>query len=80
MADKRVYVCTALTGGTSGALDALPYNSLQDGELSFTITDDYIYVHIFDATSSVSESSPDVVAPDDVGSNTGRWLLRPCYS
>ena len=76
MADKRVYVCTTLTGGTSGALDALPYNSLQDGELSFTITDDYIYVHIFDDTSSASESSPDVIAPDDVGSNTGRWLLR----
>jgi len=76
MADKRVYICTALTGGTSGALDALPYNSLQDGELAFTITSSYTYVHIFDATSSSSESSPDVIAPDDVGSNTGRWLLR----
>jgi len=76
MADKRVYSCVALTGGASGALDALPYNSLQDGELAFTVTDDYIYVHVFDASSSSSESSPDVIAPDDVGSNTGRWLLR----
>jgi len=74
--DKRVYACTSLTGGASGALDALPYNSLQDGELAFTVTDDYIYVHIFDASSSSSESSPDVIAPDDIGSNTGRWLLR----
>ena len=74
--DKRVYACTALTGGASGALDALPYNSLQDGELAFTVTDDYIYVHVFDASSSSSESSPDVIAPDDIGSNTGRWLLR----
>ena len=73
---KTVYVCTALTGGTSGALDFLPYNSLQDGELAFTITDDYVYIHIFDASSSSSESSPDVIAPDDIGSNTGRWLLR----
>ena len=76
MADKRVYSCVMLTGGASGALDALPYNSLQDGELAFTVTDDYIYVHVFDASSSSSESSPDVIAPDDVGSNTGRWLLR----
>ena len=76
MADKRVYVCTALTGGASGALDALGYSSLQDGELAFTVTDDYIYVHIFDSSSSASESSPDVIAPDDVGTNTGRWLLR----
>jgi len=76
MADKRVYSCVALTGGASGALDALPYNSLQDGELAFTVTDDYIYVHVFDASSSSSESSPDVITPDDVGSNTGRWLLR----
>jgi len=74
--DKRVYACTSLIGGASGALDALPYNSIQDGELAFTVTDDYIYVHIFDASSSSSESSPDVIAPDDIGSNTGRWLLR----
>ena len=73
---KNVYVKSVLTGGGSDALDGIPYNSIQDGEFCFTLyKNQRFFVHYFDASSSASESVPDVIAPDDVGSNYGRWLL-----
>jgi len=73
---KKVYVKSTLTGGGSDALDGIPYSSIQDGEFCFTLyKNQRFFVHYFDASSSASESVPDVIAPDDVGSNNGRWLL-----
>jgi len=73
---KTVYVKSVLTGGGSDALDGIPYNSIQDGEFCFTLyKNQRFFVHYFDSSSSASESVPDVIAPDDVGSNYGRWLL-----
>ena len=73
---KKVYVKNTLTGGGSDALDGIPYSSIQDGEFCFTLyKNQRFFVHYFDASSSASESVPDVIAPDDVGSNNGRWLL-----
>jgi len=73
---KKVYVKSVLTGGGSDALDGISYSAIQDGEFCFTLyKNQRFFVHYYDASSSASESVPDVIAPDDVGSNNGRWLL-----
>jgi hypothetical protein len=68
---------TALTGGGAGALDAIPYTSCVDGQVAVVgTTDDKLYIYVFNSISATAESSPSVIAPDDVGANTGRWLLQ----
>lgn len=73
---NRVFAFTGITGGAAGDLDDLRYAHISNGDIGVVITSaDEVYVYSFDSTSSASESDPDVIAPDDVGSNTGRWLL-----
>jgi len=69
-------VRTALTGGGSDALDGIPYNDCNDGDFTITIVGGKVYIHEFDASSTDSEVVPQVIAPDDVGSNLGRWILK----
>jgi len=74
--DAYIWGATALIGGAAGALDAHAYAEIQDGDPCITpVKGDKVYHHIFDSSSSAAESSPDVIAPDDVGENPGRWIL-----
>jgi len=80
------YGCTALTGGGTGALDALDITAsgapnsddLADGDSAIvtvisgtTVT---VYEYIFDADGTDAESSPNVIRPDDYSSG-GVWRL-----
>ena len=75
----NMYCAKALTGGAAGALDLIAYADLSDQDMSLTIiltgAAAVLYVHAFDASSALAESSPDVIAPDDVAANNGRWIL-----
>ena len=69
------YGATSLIGSGTGAVDAIASAGLATGDACYTITSAGVYVHRYDSTSSATESSPDVIAPDDVGGN-GRWVLK----
>ena len=75
----NMYCAKALIGGAAGALDLIAYADLADQDMALTIiltgAAAVLYVHAFDASSALDESSPDVVAPDDVAANNGRWIL-----
>jgi len=76
---KKMYFAKALLGGAEGALDTIEYANLADQDTALTViltgAAGVFYVHAFDASSALDESSPDVIAPDDVSTNTGRWIL-----
>ena len=77
---SNFYPATALTGGGAGALDAVDGAGLADGDVAFVgllghaTYGNALLVYMLDADSAASESSPDVIAPDD---NAGdkRWVL-----
>jgi len=72
---SKVFSKTALTG--TGGLDTIAAASLSDGAIGMVgTTAGIVYWYIYEDSSSASESSPSVIAPDDVGANTGRWLLK----
>jgi len=74
---KYFYGATSLTGGGTGALDAISNEDLQDNDGAVVITDgDGSYVYTYDAESSAAEDSPNVIAPDDIGGGNGRWILE----
>ena len=80
------YGCTSLTGGGSGALDALDItgasapnaSSLADGDTAIVATISgttvTFYYYVYDADGTTAESSPGVIRPDDY-SSAGNWLL-----
>jgi hypothetical protein len=76
---SKIYAATALTGGAAGALDAIADASLadKDGAVVF-VQNGYVYYYVYDSSSTASESSPDVITPDDV-SGDGRWILTDAY-
>lgn len=75
------YGCTSLTGGGDGALDALTSADLQDGDGFVVITDgDGVLTYHYDASSFAAESSPGVIAPNDIGANPGRFILQNQHS
>lgn len=77
------YGATSLIGGGTGALDNLvdangdPIggDGLNDGDGAVVITSSGLFVYYLDATSGLSESSPDVIAPD-VTPGAKRWILQ----
>jgi hypothetical protein len=72
---SKTFSKTALTG--TGGLDTVLYADLADGDIGMVGTiAGIIYWYVFEDSSSTAESSPSVIAPDDVGANTGRWLLK----
>lgn len=80
------YGCTALTGGGSGALDALDItgastpnaDNLAEGDTAIVPTISgstvLVYRYIFDASGTDAESSPTIIRPDDY-STAGVWRL-----
>lgn len=75
-----VYVdwCSSLTGGGTGALDAIDGEDLEDGYAAIVIdaTNGKFYVYYLDADSGATESSPDVITPD-LNAGDKRWILIP---
>jgi hypothetical protein len=72
---SKVFAKTALTG--AGGLDTVLYDDISDGDIGMVGTvAGVIYWYIFEASSATAESSPSVIAPDDIGANNGRWLLK----
>jgi len=79
MAAIKVFGAKGLVTGAEGMLDAIDYADLSDQDMALTViltgAAAVFYVHAFDASSALDESSPDVIAPDNVSTNTGRWIL-----
>jgi len=69
------YWASALTGGGTGAVDKIPTADLSDkcGVIAILLTGTYVY-HV-DDDSGAAESSPWVIAPDDVGAGNLRLIL-----
>lgn len=68
---------TALTGGGSGALDAIPWGECVDNELAVVeMGGGLLAFYRFDKDSTAAESAPSCIKPDNAGANPGRWLQR----
>ena len=75
---SKVYPAVALTGGGTGALDAIDGNDLSDGDVGIVTTSTHTYIYSLDAASSEAEASPTIIAPDNNGGSAPtakRWLL-----
>lgn len=75
-----VYKKTALTGGTSDALDGIDGAELNDGDICWVYLtdgegDEYVSEYRLDSDSGESESSPNIIAPDD-NPGSKRWILQ----
>lgn len=81
----------ALTGGVTGALDAIPCNdvngdgtttdALATGDRAMGDSGGKAYFYVYDATSTAAESSPEIIVPDnraDCGS-AGAWIRSEPY-
>ena len=76
MATYRRY---GLTGGASGALDALDGTNLTSADAAITLgTDDKLYIHKLNPSSGAAESSPDIISPNTNAGNK-RWILCQIY-
>ena len=74
-ATNKMYGRIALTGGTS-SVDNILYADLSDNDMCMVITTgNLFYLYRFESSSADAESSPDIIEPNDVGANNGRWLL-----
>lgn len=65
---------SALTGGASGALDAIDGNDLAGGDAAIVVLATGVYHYKLDGSSSLSENSPYVIVPDS-NPGTKRWIL-----
>lgn len=63
-----------LTGGGVGALDNIDGNALVEGDAAFAVTGTLTRIYRLNATSGVTEDSPDIIAPD-TNAGTKRWIL-----
>ena len=72
---NQFYPATALTGGGTGALDAIDGADLADGDGAVVIAAGTAYFYRLDGTSGATESSPSVIAPD-VNAGDKRWILQ----
>ena len=73
-AANRMYWATSLTGGGSGALDAIDGANLVDLDAAIVVLLTGSYLYSLDADSAAAESSPETISPD---TNAGdkRWIL-----
>jgi len=71
---RNAYWANALTGGGTGALDAIDGAGLADLDTAHVVTASNVFEYILDADSGLAENSPDIIAPD---TNAGdkRWIL-----
>jgi hypothetical protein len=83
MADRMIFHKTGLTSGGAGCLDSISganrgdTNPLQADDAAFVMVSATLYAYLFDAASTATESSPDVIRPDDIAVlDPGRWILQ----
>ncbi len=76
MANTLFFSKTALTGGAANALDYISHTLLSNGDFAFVTVSGILYIYKYNSASSVTEASPNVIAPD---SGTGRWELQNSY-
>jgi len=72
------YWCSAIKGGTTGAMDAINGNLLNNGDSCTVKTSTLTFFYHLDATSGAAESGDLVIAPDS-NPGTKRWLLLGAY-
>lgn len=66
---------TSLTGGGSGALDAVDGNRLSDGDVTLVVDSSKVFrVYRTNGSSSAAESSPEIITPD-TNAGTKRHML-----
>lgn len=68
---RNIYGARELTGGGFGALDAIDTTGLEDQSFAYCLTDETLFLYVFDADSALDEASPDRIKPD---SGPGCWL------
>lgn len=72
---NNFYPAIALTGGGTGALDAIDGAGLADMDGALVITQAGTYIYTLDADSGAAENSPLVISPD-ANAGTKRWILQ----
>src|SRR6056297_3128839 len=72
----NAYYRTGLIGGTTNDLDNIEVAGLSDGDVGMVLTGGNRYWYKYVAANSDSESSPDVIIPDDNSSGTGAWVYQ----
>jgi len=77
MANPYVFEFSSLTGGVDGSLDSHNTTSLPDESHAKVDTGSIVYFYVFNSSSSATEKSPEIIAPD---AGTGRWLLSSSIS
>jgi hypothetical protein len=75
LAVSRNYGAISLTGGGTGALDAIDGDNLNDLDAAFVNIFGTTYTYTLDDDSGAAESSPDVISPD-TNAGTKRWILQ----
>lgn len=74
-----IYGAIALTGGGTGALDAIDGAGLLDKDIAIAnIQGDGVYFYILDDDAAGSESSPGKITPDANAGNK-RWILHEYF-
>jgi hypothetical protein len=71
---------TALTGGVTGALDKIAVADLTDGDLSFVVTGNTLYVYQFNDAATNAESSPQYIRPDDFTVDGVHYLVAGYFA
>jgi hypothetical protein len=75
---NKYHTASGFIGGTSDQdIDAI--TGYSDGDVCFGFIEGKLYVHELDESSGEAESSPYVIAPDDVGGGDERWILKEFY-
>jgi len=69
-----IYGAIALTGGGTGALDAIDGNDVNNADAAIVFDATTTYMYTLDETHGGSESIPDVISPDTNAGNK-RWVL-----
>jgi len=72
----NIYGATALTGGGTGALDAIDGDGLNDTDIAIvSLALDSTLSYTLDDDSGAAESSPAIISPDSNAGNK-RWILN----
>lgn len=72
---NNFYVATVLTGGGTGALDAIDGADLNDLDAAFVQTFGTVYFYTLDDDSNATENSPNIIKPDS-NAGTKRWVIQ----
>lgn len=73
--------CHSLTGGGLGSLDSILSTDITNNSPVITEDSGLIYFHMFSSVSSLAESSPEVIKPDNLSvGSAGRWLLQDVWT